>query len=438
MGFNFQELKQQNDIVDVIGRHLHLKKKGSEYVGICPFHDDSHSSLQVNPSKQIFKCFACGAGGDVIDFLTNYGKTIQEAAEILGGNSSDLGAPIQNRSSKKPTRTVWTQILEPLNQPNSFSHYQYGEPSKIWAYRNLNGSIRGYICRFDTEGGKQVIPYTFCSDGQRFEWRWQGFASPRPIYRLNEVAAATDRTVIVVEGEKTADALAALVEGAGKAIVTTWIGGANGIHQTDWSALNGRKLVMWPDNDWSHHYGAKHATNPNGLKPWNEQPGNAAMLQIAELAKPQLAKYVRNPDGKPCGWDIADEQWTAEETRKYILANSFDEIREVADYAEQVTEQAAAPEPPADMPPPPPPEFEDDEPEDLNDNPYFRFLGYFNDGGRPTHCFYPNGNKLIVKLNTSQMTVSSLMDLAPLANWEHNLPNKVKAKFDVYAATNWL
>lgn len=62
-------IQQANDIVDVVAEHLSLAKKGKELVGLCPFHTDHRPSLYVNPAKQIFKCFACGAGGDVLKFV---------------------------------------------------------------------------------------------------------------------------------------------------------------------------------------------------------------------------------------------------------------------------------------------------------------------------------------------------------------------------------
>jgi DNA primase len=62
-------IQQANDIVDVVAEHLSLAKKGKELVGLCPFHTDHKPSLYVNPVKQIFKCFACGAGGDVLKFV---------------------------------------------------------------------------------------------------------------------------------------------------------------------------------------------------------------------------------------------------------------------------------------------------------------------------------------------------------------------------------
>ncbi len=62
-------VKERADIVDVVGEHVVLKKKGKEYVGICPFHNDSRPSMTVSPAKQFYYCFSCGAGGNSIKFL---------------------------------------------------------------------------------------------------------------------------------------------------------------------------------------------------------------------------------------------------------------------------------------------------------------------------------------------------------------------------------
>ncbi len=77
-------IQQANDIVDVITEYVSLKKKGREMVGLCPFHDDHRPSLCVNPAKQIFKCFACSAGGDVFKFLQMFENlTFPQAIERL-------------------------------------------------------------------------------------------------------------------------------------------------------------------------------------------------------------------------------------------------------------------------------------------------------------------------------------------------------------------
>lgn len=71
-----QKLKEQildaNNIVDVIGQFVTLRKKGINYLGICPFHPDRHPSMTVSPSRQTYKCFVCGKGGDAIQFMMDY------------------------------------------------------------------------------------------------------------------------------------------------------------------------------------------------------------------------------------------------------------------------------------------------------------------------------------------------------------------------------
>ncbi len=78
------QVQQANDIVDVISEHVNLVKKGREMVGLCPFHDDHRPSMNVNAVKQIFKCFACGVGGDVFKFVQmREGLTFSGAIERL-------------------------------------------------------------------------------------------------------------------------------------------------------------------------------------------------------------------------------------------------------------------------------------------------------------------------------------------------------------------
>jgi len=71
---SIENLKSRLDIVDVIGSYLELKKNGANWKCVCPFHDDSNPSLVVSPSKQIYHCFSCGAGGDSIKFVMEYEK----------------------------------------------------------------------------------------------------------------------------------------------------------------------------------------------------------------------------------------------------------------------------------------------------------------------------------------------------------------------------
>lgn len=87
------------DIVDVVGEHVALKPKGREFVGLCCFHDDKKPSMFVSPAKQIFKCFACGAGGSVFDFVMRYHKlTFPEAMKYLADRAGIQLTPWKPRS----------------------------------------------------------------------------------------------------------------------------------------------------------------------------------------------------------------------------------------------------------------------------------------------------------------------------------------------------
>lgn len=79
-----EEVRQKTDIVDLVGQYVHLKKKGSSYFGLCPFHGEKTASFSVSPGKQIFYCFGCGKAGDSIRFLMEYENlSFVEALEEL-------------------------------------------------------------------------------------------------------------------------------------------------------------------------------------------------------------------------------------------------------------------------------------------------------------------------------------------------------------------
>ena len=79
-----EEVRMKNDIVDVISGYVRIQKKGSSYFGLCPFHNEKSPSFSVSGSKQMFYCFGCGAGGNVITFLMQYENiTFQEAVKML-------------------------------------------------------------------------------------------------------------------------------------------------------------------------------------------------------------------------------------------------------------------------------------------------------------------------------------------------------------------
>ena len=85
-----EQVRDANDIVDVIGSYISLKKSGSNYMGLCPFHGEKTPSFSVSPGRQMYHCFGCGVSGNVITFVMEYENyTFPEAVKML----ADRAAP---------------------------------------------------------------------------------------------------------------------------------------------------------------------------------------------------------------------------------------------------------------------------------------------------------------------------------------------------------
>jgi DNA primase len=107
---SIENLKSITDIVDVIGNYIQLKKKGSNFTALCPFHNEKTPSFVVSPTKQIYHCFGCGASGDAIKFIMDYEKlTYPEAVEKLANMYNFELEYTKNKTF------ISTNILEKLN-----------------------------------------------------------------------------------------------------------------------------------------------------------------------------------------------------------------------------------------------------------------------------------------------------------------------------------
>ena len=131
------------DIVDVVEKYVPLKRSGANFVGVCPFHDDSHPSMSVSSKLGIFHCFSCKAGGNAIKFIQDYEKiSFPEAVEKLAGMYNFAlqytGAKVQERSEEK-------KVLEILNAYYQSCLYQNPAAVKYLHDRGLSDqSIRKF------------------------------------------------------------------------------------------------------------------------------------------------------------------------------------------------------------------------------------------------------------------------------------------------------
>jgi DNA primase len=111
-----EEVRSRSDIVDVVGQYVHLQKKGANYFGLCPFHNEKSGSFSVSQSKQMYHCFGCGAGGDVISFLQKYDNlTFMEALKQLADRAG-VKLPEEDDSPQARAMRDKRQVLLDINK----------------------------------------------------------------------------------------------------------------------------------------------------------------------------------------------------------------------------------------------------------------------------------------------------------------------------------
>lgn len=209
------------------------KQSGREYK--CgSVRGEGGESLSVNIDKGIWKDFSSGDGGaDLISlYAAIHGIKQSEAAKSLG-NGHDYTA--------EDSYTIGHEC-HPLPR------HKHGKPVAVYEYINTSGQLLGYVCRFEPLNEKKQFSPLTCwrnADGA-LKWKWKKWPTASPLYHADRLAADLAAKVLIVEGEKTADAAQLLLPDW---IITTWPGGAGAVKQADWSALLTRYCWCWPDND---------------------------------------------------------------------------------------------------------------------------------------------------------------------------------------------
>lgn len=317
--------RARENVEETIGQHVELKRRGKELVGLCPFHQENTPSFTVSPDVGRFHCFGCGKNGDAIDFLVAHtGVDFRAAVLSITGYIPPIAA---DRKSTAPAKKAASKTWEALDTvpdtapPAEFKHYRLGKPSTVWTYANADGEPVGYVCRFDTAAGKETLPMSWAVDTATGEcaWRWLSFKDPRPLYGLDRLAQRPDAPVIVVEGEKTADAATRIFPSF---VVVTWPGGGKAVHKAGWAPLAGRSVTLWPDSDWKAYKAPD--TRAGQMVPEHEQPGVEAMRRVYSQIREQCpeVRIVRPVAGAPDGWDLADEAPFPDfDARAYAKAN---------------------------------------------------------------------------------------------------------------------
>lgn len=135
-----EEIRAKNDIVDVISGYVRIQKKGSNYMGLCPFHNEKSPSFSVSGSKQIYHCFGCGAGGNVFTFLMNYENfTFQEAIKELAARANVDLPEMEYSAEHKKEADKKAILLEINKEAAKYFYYQLRQESGKIGYRYLAG-----------------------------------------------------------------------------------------------------------------------------------------------------------------------------------------------------------------------------------------------------------------------------------------------------------
>lgn len=129
-----EEIRMKNDIVDVVSAYVRLQKKGSTYFGLCPFHNEKSPSFSVTPSKQMYYCFGCGAGGNVFTFVMEYENfTFPEALKMLGERAGIRLTEQEDSPEAKRQADLKETLLEIHREAAKYYYYQLKHEKGIHA-----------------------------------------------------------------------------------------------------------------------------------------------------------------------------------------------------------------------------------------------------------------------------------------------------------------
>lgn len=259
------------------------RRVGSEWV--CGnLQGEAGQSLSINVNTGAWQDFATGEkGGDLISLYAAIHRLSQiESLMRLSAGGHDT-FHVKPRRQEKPEEGFIKPHADDLPKDPylTLKHPRWKEAEEIYTYQGYDGDVLFYIARYQPPGEtKQFAPWTWT--GER--WRMKAPPAPRPLYGL-QLLRGRERKVLIVEGEKAADAARRVLPDMA---CLSWPGGVAGVSYADWLALKGRDVLMWPDND---------------------DPGKKAMQTIAATLKRVggcKLRIIDLPVDLPRKWDIAD------------------------------------------------------------------------------------------------------------------------------------
>ena len=262
-----------------------LKREGTKLVAPCPFHEEKTPSFKVDVEGQYFKCFGCGKGGDVIEFVKLYEKCdFNAAVEKLGGAATTRAAPAPRQlpapaaTPAKPSSVFTTQDM--LNK--SVAYHAASKGGKVVARFYYPDGLIIYRVEMPQNGDKKRAKQFVQCHAVPGGFVYGGIPRTKP-YHVEKLKDA--KVVIICEGELKVSKLEELGY-----VATCSPGGSQAAAKTDWSALAGMNVIIWRDND---------------------LPGEKYQADVIELLKvlrprPRISTLPVEQIGLPPGGDVLD------------------------------------------------------------------------------------------------------------------------------------
>ncbi len=273
---------------------------------LCPGHEEKTPSFGVGRDGAC-RCQGCGLKGDVIKVIhtvrrCSFAQARDLALEAIG---SDGAVPVRVKPAKSTKAADLGDLVVPVPE-NAPTFSAPIDALAVYTWRDAGGALVAHTVRQPHPNrGKTVKPWTLRRKGSHMVWRSTDAGLTPPLYNAANIAARPEDVILFVEGEKAADAA---TQSLPEFVATTFMGSA-GIDRTDWSAVAGRRVVVWPDAD------------DTGLK-----KAQAAEQKIVQHGGSTFV--VKLPVDLPNGWDLADID-VPENHEKYSAEMTVDRVREI-------------------------------------------------------------------------------------------------------------
>lgn len=298
-------------------------------------------SIHVAGHRQgLYSNFETGESGNALKFIQDqlncdHKQAFKWGIEWLGRENVPTRDYTQGTSTLTKRETIaqtaqrqeWTTIFPapstPINvqaEPQLRYMLKGRKETARYEYKDAEGNTLGYVVRLEDKQGNKITPtLTYCqNDKGEKQWRWQGFGNDRPLYGLDQLKQKLDAPVLIVEGEKTAEAAKTLFSDHA---VVTWSGGCGSVRKSDWSVLKDRSVVIWADND---------------------QPGLNAAAKITEILNKQGNEQVKTvdlPSTLPHKWDLADQLPEGLDARELLHVKQVIQTEKAQSIARQPIDQ---------------------------------------------------------------------------------------------------